>query len=56
MTGFINSSYPNTMSAVHMALAYLIDPRTPKNEGTFRPVDGEGAGRARWCGPTRPRR
>jgi N-methylhydantoinase B len=26
------------MSAVHMALAYLIDPRTPKNEGTFRPV------------------
>jgi N-methylhydantoinase B len=26
------------MSAVHMAVAYLIDPRTPKNEGTFRPV------------------
>jgi N-methylhydantoinase B len=38
VTGFINSSWPNTMSAVHMALAYLIDPRTPKNEGTFRPV------------------
>jgi N-methylhydantoinase B len=36
--GFVNSSYPNTMSAVHMAVAYLIDPRTPKNEGTFRPV------------------
>ncbi len=36
--GFVNSSYPNTMSAVHMALAYLIDPRTPKNDGTFRPV------------------
>jgi len=36
--GFINSSFPNTMSAVHMALAYLIDPRTPKNDGTFRPV------------------
>ena len=35
---YINSSFPNTMSAVHMALAYLIDPRTPKNEGTFRPV------------------
>ena len=34
----MNSSYPNTISAVHMALAYLIDPRTPKNEGTFRPV------------------
>ena len=38
VTGFINSSWPNTMSSVHMALAYLIDPRTPKNEGTFRPV------------------
>jgi N-methylhydantoinase B len=36
--GFVNSSYPNTMSAVHMAFAYLIDPRIPKNEGTFRPV------------------
>jgi N-methylhydantoinase B len=38
VTGFINSSFPNTMSSVHMALAYLIDPRIPKNEGTFRPV------------------
>ena len=36
--GFVNSSFPNTMSAVHMALAFLIDPRTPKNDGTFRPV------------------
>jgi len=36
--GFVNSSFPNTMSAVYMALAYLIDPRTPKNAGTFRPV------------------
>lgn len=36
--GFVNSSFPNTMSAVHMALAFLIDPRTPKNSGTFRPV------------------
>src|SRR5437773_3793488 len=36
--GFVNSSYPNTMSAVHMALAYLIDPRTPKNSGSFRVV------------------
>src|SRR5207245_7236169 len=35
---FINTSFPNTMSAVHMAFAYLIDPRTPKNSGTFRPV------------------
>src|SRR5262247_3276899 len=38
VSGFINSSFPNTMSAVHMAFAYLIDPRTPKNSGTFRPV------------------
>jgi N-methylhydantoinase B len=38
VTGFVNSSYPNTMSAVHMALAYLLDARIPKNEGTFRPV------------------
>src|SRR5207302_923821 len=38
VTGFVNSSYPNTMSAVHMAIAYLIDPRTPKNSGSFRVV------------------
>jgi N-methylhydantoinase B len=38
VSGFINSSFPNTMSAVHMAFAYLIEPRTPKNSGTFRPV------------------
>ena len=36
--GFVNSSFPNTMSAVHMALAFLVDPRTPKNSGAFRPV------------------
>jgi N-methylhydantoinase B len=38
VTGFVNSSFPNTMSSVHMALAYLIDPRTPKNSGSFRVV------------------
>ena len=37
--GFVNSSFPNMMSAVYMALAFLIDPRTPKNSGTFRPVN-----------------
>ncbi len=36
--GFINSSYANMRSAVAMALAYLIDPETPKNDGTFRPL------------------
>lgn len=38
VTGFVNSSLPNTMSAVHMAVAYLIDADIPKNDGTFRPV------------------
>jgi N-methylhydantoinase B len=38
VTGFVNSSLPNTMSAVHMAVAYLIDSDIPKNDGTFRPV------------------
>src|SRR5205809_1048101 len=36
--GFVNSSYPNTMSAVYMALAYLMHPRIPKTAGTFRPA------------------
>lgn len=38
VAGFVNSSFPNTMSAVFMALAYLIDPDIPKNDGAFRPV------------------
>ncbi len=38
VAGFVNSSFPNTMSAVFMAVAYLIDPEIPKNDGTFRPV------------------
>ncbi|KAB2848771.1 MAG: hydantoinase B/oxoprolinase family protein [Hyphomicrobiaceae bacterium] len=38
VTGFINSSLANTHSAVVVALAYLIDPETPKNDGAFRPV------------------
>jgi N-methylhydantoinase B len=36
--GFINSSFANTHSAVVVALAYLIDPDTPKNDGAFRPI------------------
>jgi N-methylhydantoinase B len=39
VAGFINSSYSNMRSAVAMALAYLIDPETPKNDGTFRPLE-----------------
>jgi N-methylhydantoinase B len=38
VTGFINSSYANTYSAAVVALAYLIDPETPKNDGAFRPL------------------
>ena len=53
--GFVNSSYPNMRSAVVVALAYLIDPHTPKNDGAFRPVEviakpgtsGVGESRAR---------
>ena len=39
VVGFVNSSYPNMRSAVVVALAYLIDPHTPKNDGAFRPVE-----------------
>jgi len=38
VASFINSSYPNMYSSVVVALSYLIDPHTPKNDGTFRPV------------------
>jgi N-methylhydantoinase B len=38
VASFVNSSYPNMYSAVVVALSYLIDPDTPKNDGTFRPV------------------
>ena len=36
--GFINSSHANMHSAVAVALAFLIDPNTPKNDGAFRPI------------------
>ena len=38
VTGFVNSSYANTVSSVHYAIAYLVDPQTPKNEGASRPI------------------
>ncbi|MBO0737171.1 MAG: hydantoinase B/oxoprolinase family protein [Alphaproteobacteria bacterium] len=38
VASFVNSSYPNMFSAVVVALSYLIDPDTPKNDGTFRPI------------------
>ncbi|WP_432825537.1 hydantoinase B/oxoprolinase family protein [Dactylosporangium sp. CA-092794] len=55
VTGFINSSYPNMMSAVHMAVAFLIEPRTPKNSGTFRAVDVIAKqGTVVWAAPPAP--
>jgi N-methylhydantoinase B len=36
--GFVNSSFANSQSAVVVALSYLIDPDTPKNDGAFRPI------------------
>ena len=41
VVGFVNSSYANMRSAVAMALAYLIDPHTPKNDGTFPAAQGD---------------
>ncbi|MCX7373571.1 MAG: hydantoinase B/oxoprolinase family protein, partial [Alphaproteobacteria bacterium] len=35
-TGFVNSSYPNMVSAVCMAFAFLLDADVSKNEGAFR--------------------
>jgi N-methylhydantoinase B len=53
--GFVNSSYPNMRSAVAMALAYLIDPETPKNDGTFRPLTVVAKpGTVVWASPPAP--
>src|SRR5262245_49355140 len=53
--GFVNSSYPNMRSAVAMALAYLIDPETPRNDGTFRPLTVIAkAGTIVWAIPPAP--
>ncbi len=38
VTGFINSSYANTRSAVAMAFAFMLDPDIAKNDGAFRPL------------------
>jgi len=38
VTGFINSSHANTMSAVTMAFSFLLDPGITKNEGALRPL------------------
>src|SRR4029077_6291049 len=55
VTSFVNSSYPNMYSAVVVALSYLIDPHTPKNDGTFRPVTVIAKpGTVVWANPGAP--
>jgi N-methylhydantoinase B len=55
VTSFINSSYPNMYSSVVVALSYLIDPHTPKNDGTFRPVEVIAKpGTVVWANPGAP--
>ena len=53
--GFVNSSHPNMQSAVAVALAYLIDPHTPKNDGAFRPLTVIARpGTVVWANPGAP--
>ena len=55
VTSFINSSYPNMYSSVVVALSYLINPHTPKNDGTFRPLDVIAKpGTVVWANPGAP--
>jgi N-methylhydantoinase B len=55
VTSFINSSYANMYSSVVVALSYLIDPHTPKNDGTFRPVEVIAKpGTVVWANPGAP--
>jgi len=55
VASFVNSSYPNMRSAVVVALSYLIDPQTPKNDGTFRPITVIARpGTVVWANPGAP--
>src|SRR5215831_17755795 len=55
VASFVNSSYPNTYSSVVVALSYLIDPHTPKNDGTFRPITVIAKpGTVVWANPGAP--
>ncbi|MHB8621659.1 MAG: hydantoinase B/oxoprolinase family protein, partial [Chloroflexota bacterium] len=38
IAGFKNSALTNTHAAVYLALSTLVDPLTPHNEGTYRPI------------------
>jgi N-methylhydantoinase B len=55
VASFVNSSYPNMRSAVVVALAYLIDPDTPKNDGAFRSITVVAKqGTIVWANPGMP--
>jgi N-methylhydantoinase B len=55
VASFVNSSYPNMRSAVVVALSFLIDPETPKNDGTFRPLEVVARpGTVVWADPGMP--
>src|SRR5258708_17319038 len=55
VASFVNSSYPNMRSAVVVPLSYLIDPETPKNGGTFRPITVLAkSGTVVWATPGAP--
>jgi len=55
VASFINSSYANMYSSVVVALSYLIDPHTPKNDGTFRPITVIAKpGTVVWANPGAP--
>ncbi len=55
VASFVNSSYPNMRSSVVVALSYLIDPDTPKNDGTFRPITVIAKeGTVVWASPGMP--
>lgn len=52
---FVNSSYANMYSAVVAAIAYLMDPDTPKNAGSSRPLTVKAKeGTIVWARPGAP--
>jgi len=52
---FLNSSHANMQSAVAMALAFLLDPDTPKNDGSLRPLKVVAKpGTIVWANPGAP--
>ena len=55
VTSFVNSSHANMQSAVAMAMAFLFDPETPKNDGSLRPVTVIARqGSVVWANPGAP--